>query len=769
MGKISIGLKDMMRPLDANPPQQTTPSAASPAGADGDPAGPRAALWSAVLFLAAMWAFVAGVPGDFLYWDDSYYVRENALLLVPSAGNIATAFTQSYFSNYHPLTILSYMLDVQLFAYWAPWFRCVNIFLHAATVLAAFGLLRQLGARWWVAWWAALLFAVHPLRVESVIWVSERKDVLCALFYVLALWLWVRASGPDRRPWLIVGALVCTLLALLAKAMAVSLPLVFLLHDALLARGRMRGRVPAYVAAMGLGAGFMMANMAAQHLAVASNLTLLDRVGLAVYNPFHYLRTTLWPLGLSPMYPIEARPSAGIAGMIAGIATCAGALALVAWSIPRQPKLAWGLIATAVCLGPVSGLVAVGSAWAADRYSYLPTLLLLAGVAPVASAALDRASRTIRRAAATSAAVAAVLLVTGTQAYLPNWLDDAALWGRAHRQFPEVPRLEIAQVMFRLGRVADSRALAGRVEEIRRMDSRVMNLGELSMALETVGNVGNTTGAIAAADRNPDRKVGLRQGLQMLIDRNEPDAALIKARELLALGDRIEHDDKALAALALVMAGQDDEARPILLALDWPTRSAASAWGHLAKRTMERGDRRAALADAQRAMAILPGEPNALRTAVAASLALGDRDGAVRIARRGARHFATPSYARALALVMLSTQLADGDGPQRERDEAAARDKIAAEYFSSAELVYLAFLAEQGRRNAWAGELYQQALDRDRTSVPAREGLAFIALSAGDLPRAEELFVEILKLEPGNPAARQNLDRVRAQRAPTGS
>lgn len=733
-----------------------------------DPADGRAALWLTVLFLAAMWVFVPGLPGDFLHWDDNYYVRDNALLLVASWENVRLAFTQEYFSNYHPLTILSYMLDVQLFGYWAPWFRGVNLFLHAATVVATFGLLRAMGARWWVAWWAALLFAVHPLRVESVVWVAERKDVLCGFFYVMAVWLWVRGSGRDDRPAMIAGAVACLVLALLSKAMAVSLPFVFILHDVFLARGRVAGRLLLYAFVLGLAAAFMAANMMAQQHAVAHVLTLADRIRMAVYAPFHYLGATLWPVGLSPVYPVEVRPSARLIPLLAGVATCGASLALVVWSAPRHPRIAFGLLAAGVCLGPVSGIVAVGSAWAADRYSYLPTVLLLAGLAPVASDAIERLSPAIQRWLVGGASVAAALLIAGTHLFLPHWQDDAALWRRSLAMHPGVPRLEVAKMMFEVGRMGNPRAAAARVEGMWSSNSRVMFLGELRMAMQTVGNVSNTAGALAGADQNPDRRIGLRHALQLMVEHNNTDGVPERARELLAQ-PRIEHDDVAMAASALVMAGMDDEARAALARLDWPTRNAATAWGQLARRSLEAGNREQALADAQRAMAILPGEPNGLRTAVAVRLARGERAAAIRLARRAARHFSTPAYPRALAWTMLATQLGEGDAAQQAADERRAREKIGQELFSSEELVYLAYTAEQGRNLAWAGELYDLALQRDRRSIPAREGLAFLALSAGNLRRAEEWFAEILAINPDHAPARANLDRVRRQLGATGS
>lgn len=759
----------MSTPTSQQPSDLRATSAAFTLGA-ADPTLGRAVMWLGVLFLASIAVFVPSLPGGFLHWDDRLYVLDNALLLVASPRNILTAFAEPYFANYHPLTILSYMLDMQLVGRWAPWFRGVNVFLHGATMLALFGLLRQMGARWWVAWWATLMFAVHPLRVESVVWIAERKDVLCGLFYTLAVAAWARASteGEERPRWLWLS-LACVLLAFLAKAMAVSLPIVLILHDAFLARRRMRGRVVVYLCLVGVAVAFTLANLHAQRGAIAEHMRLVDRLGMACYSPFHYLVTTLWPVGLSPMYPREALPSARWSGLLAGVATCVAGLLALGWSMWHQPRLAWSLMSTVVCLGPVSGIVAVGGAYAADRYSYLPTVLLLAGVAPLASAAIERASATAQRVAVAVAGAVVAALMAATYAFIPHWLDDESMWRRAAAVYPQVPRLEVAALAHGLYRNPNRAAVNARVEQLWQADSRIMQLGELRLAMQTVSNADNTAGALEQADLNPERYLGLRHGLEIRLANDETEGLAERARELRALSDLIDYEDHALAALALTKAGHEDEARAVLGELRWPTFYGARAWGHLAKAARERGHNDEALRAARRSLEIMPGEANALRVAVEVLLDRSDLSGARRVARRAANHFASAPYARAMALIMLSNRLADGDAEQRREDERVARELIDEGDFSVEELVFLAFTAEGGRNAKWAGELYEAALAKDPQAVKALDGLAFVALSAGDLRRAEELFARILTINPDDRAAASNLARVRANLAASGS
>jgi tetratricopeptide (TPR) repeat protein len=390
-----------------------------------------------LLLIISISPFVFSLGFDFIRnWDDDRYVLLNPWLGDLGFGNLVGIFAQPYYFNYHPLTILSYQLDHAIWGAWAPGFRATNLVLHGLTVLALAWCLRLAGCGVWVATIAAALFGVHPLRVESVVWISERKDLLCALGYLTALGCWLRAGlGGDSRRWLAL-AVAAYLAALLSKAMAVSFPLVVILYDLLLQRERMRGRAPLYVL-LGLLAGlFSWLNLQAQQGAIDSGLSLGERLLLVGWAPLHHGGSTVWPVGLSVLYPIEMRPTLNpVAGIAAVLCMLLGPV-LVASSWRREPRVAFGLGAAALALGPVSGIVAVGAAWAADRYSLIPTALLMVGCVPVLAGWLDARAAWQRPALIVAVGLVPLLSVL-TAADSQRWRNATTLWSSALERFPD--------------------------------------------------------------------------------------------------------------------------------------------------------------------------------------------------------------------------------------------------------------------------------------------------------------------------------------------
>ena len=158
------------------------------------------AFVSAVLALSTIGAFWPVTHAEFINYDDPQYVTANAHVLTGLKWvNVTWAFGAFYAYNWHPLTWLSHMLDVAVFGKCAGGPHCVNLALHVANSLLLFGLLRRMTGAYWRSAWVAGLFALHPLHVESVAWVSERKDVLSAFFFILTLWAFARYAQKQRR------------------------------------------------------------------------------------------------------------------------------------------------------------------------------------------------------------------------------------------------------------------------------------------------------------------------------------------------------------------------------------------------------------------------------------------------------------------------------------------------------------------------------------------------------------------------------------------
>src|ERR1022692_4008855 len=209
----------MAKPITRPSNRQRKPHATTPAV----PAPPaRHTPWISVFLFLATFAVYAQVRHfDFVNFDDPEYVTANQHVRTGiTAANIAWAFTSGEAANWFPLTRLSHMLDCQMFGLRSGWHHLTNVLLHALAVLLLFAFLKRSTGRRWPSAWVALLFALHPLHVESVAWVAERKDVLSAFFWFLALWSYVR-----RHYWL---TLLAFCLGLMSKPMVVTLPFVLL-------------------------------------------------------------------------------------------------------------------------------------------------------------------------------------------------------------------------------------------------------------------------------------------------------------------------------------------------------------------------------------------------------------------------------------------------------------------------------------------------------------------------------------------------------------
>ena len=395
----------------------------------------------AALVVAVYWP-VGGF--DFVDFDDALYVAANPQV---QAGltweGLAWAFTTTHAANWHPFTWLSHMADVALFGVDAGWHHRVNVAWHALDAILLFTWLRLATGSTLRSALVAALFGVHPLHVESVAWVSERKDVLAAFFWMLAL---IAYSWYARRPrpgrYLAVAAAFAG--SLLAKPMAVTLPVVLLLVD-VWPLGRLR---PGFLSAAAcwplvreklpllvLSALSSWVTLAAQGSGGAVwpllQIPLWLRVANAASSAAGYLAKALWPSSLAVFYP---HPAAGAGIAAAHLLLSAMALlaltALASWQWRRRPFIAVGWAWYLVTLLPVLGIVQVGGQAMADRYSYLP----LVGIFLAAAWALPDLRRLAPPARwLTAGAIAAVLVATPVAArkQVETWRDSLTLFQHA--------------------------------------------------------------------------------------------------------------------------------------------------------------------------------------------------------------------------------------------------------------------------------------------------------------------------------------------------
>ncbi len=337
------------------------------------------------LSLAAVTLAVYGqaLRFQFLTFDDQAYVTENRHVAGGlTAGDIGSAFRRVTAGNWHPVTMLSHMLDCQVYGLRAWGHHLTSIVLHTAnTVLLFLVLTRMTGAIWRSAV-VAVLFALHPAHVESVAWIAERKDVLCGFFYLLAIRAYLKAqvSNSKYRQGCV---MILFLLALMSKPMAVTLPFVLLLVD-FWPLGRVQGmdwpmwrRLAAEKWALLLTSAVwcgitVWAQRQDQAVASSMELPLIGRINHAMISYLHYVRVLVFPWHLAAYYPYQHHEP-----LAWGAAACI-ALALMTWLViawaRQRPYAVVGWLWFLGMLVPVIGFVQVGGQAWADRYLYLPSI-----------------------------------------------------------------------------------------------------------------------------------------------------------------------------------------------------------------------------------------------------------------------------------------------------------------------------------------------------------------------------------------------------------
>jgi len=396
---------------------------------------------------------------DFLNYDDTQYVTENSRVLSGlSWDNVRWAFGTFHASNWHPITWLSHMLDVELFGVRPMGHHLVNLLLHVINSVLLLLVLKRMTQALWPSAFVAALFALHPLHVESVAWVSERKDVLSAFFFLLTLAAYAGyvsrlnapAAGRQGAAWgYYTLAVLCFALGLMSKPMLVTLPFVLLLLDFWplgrtafedsylgLTTGR---RLPALrrlllEKVVFLALSIFSCVLTYQAQARGGAVTALEALPLsmrlenAVVAYFDYLVNMFWPTKLAVFYPHpEAWPSGRVA-LAALILVAVTALTL--WKARRRPYLTVGWLWYLGMLVPVIGVVQVGLQYMADRYTYLPLVGIAIMVAWGLAEAADRLHcRPVIACAGAVAMLCALASVTRLQTLF--WSDSETLFWRA--------------------------------------------------------------------------------------------------------------------------------------------------------------------------------------------------------------------------------------------------------------------------------------------------------------------------------------------------
>jgi tetratricopeptide (TPR) repeat protein len=442
---------------------------------------------------------------DFVNYDDPDYVTDNSHVRNGLTKDGAEwAFTTTFAANWFPITWLSHMLDVQLFGLQSGRHHLVNVLLHTLSTLLLFALLERMTAAPWKSAFVAFVFALHPLHVESVAWVAERKDVLNGLFWFLTLWAYLNyVKRPAAVRYVSMFLLFCC--GLMSKQMVVTLPLAALLLDIWPLRRFQTDprrvifeKIPLFCVAAAASVATYLVQKGGGTISSLDELPFTLRIENALISYLTYLTKLFWPANLAVFYPYPAALPVWKA-VAAGLAL-AGVTAVVFIWIPRRPYLAVGWLWYLITLGPVIGIVQIGLQSHADRYTYVPMIGISIMLAWGAPDLLQRVGYGKPLLAALSTATCCAWLIV-TWFTVGHWRDSATLTQHAIRVTERnyVAYNNLGVVLRREGRIEEAIASFNEAIDIKPQNGDAQNnLGE---ALLAQGKVDEATPHIMEALR----------------------------------------------------------------------------------------------------------------------------------------------------------------------------------------------------------------------------------------------------------------------------
>jgi tetratricopeptide (TPR) repeat protein len=688
--------------------------------AQADLPSSASARWplAAGLLVVTLAAFAAVWRHGFVSVDDHIYVTDNARVLAGLTwSGVGWAFTTTHANFWHPLTWLSLMLDVQLFGANPGAMHVTNLLFHLANTVLWFVVLSRMTGAPGPSALVAGLFAVHPLHVESVAWISARKDVLSTFFLLLALWCYAvyvddRRKG-ERGALAYAGVLGLFALGLMAKPMLVTLPFVMLLLDwwplgrasgvearACLAEadgegGRVslsaawrswaplvREKLPLFALAAASGVVAYLAQERGGAVAGLAAFPLTGRLANALHSYVAYIGQMFWPVGLAAFYPYPqvtlVWPAVAAAFTLAAITVAAVLLAR------HRPHLAVGWFWYVGTLLPVSGLVQVGSHAMADRYTYVPLVGLFV-MAAWGVADLPSRARLPRRALAVASCVLLLACAALTRAQVATWRDSTALWQHAIDVMPDnyYAHNGLGLELARQGRHAEAKAHFA--EAVR----------------------------LAPGFPNGHNNLG-----QALAGENRLDEALAEFRTALALNPDYPQAHTNLGN-ALLKARRPQEAVLHFTEAIRVDPDSADARTNLGSALLEASRPAAAIEQLTSAVALRPGS------------AAAHYDLANALQRVGGLEEAVEHYRMALAL-------------QPATQSVETRNNLGAT------------LVRMGRLDEAAAE-FDQALRIDPRSTQALNNLGSLLLQTGRPAAAADKFRDAIRLEPASADAHMNL------------
>jgi tetratricopeptide (TPR) repeat protein len=347
-----------------------------PAKKDSAPAYPGLAFAGWIVLLGTLtWLIYSATLGfDLTNWDEKHYIHEQAMTRGLSGENMEAMFTKKVLGSYNPLVILSFAVDFEIAGGKASWYHGVNVFFHILNTILLFIVVRKLSFRTLIAGFIALLFALHPMHVESVAWVASRKDVLMGFFLFSSWWAYLHFREVNKRIWYF-SSLLLFLFALLSKAQAVSFPLILILSDYLrqksFKKDQIYNKIPFLVLAVCTGLYAISGSTFAADK-YASPLNFVEKIAYSFMALWNYCFKAVLPVHQSAIY---AFPQPGSQGywiqLVLGIVVAAGMLWFIIRSLRRQPLISFALLFFLINTFLTLHVVAVNSSLIYERFTYI--------------------------------------------------------------------------------------------------------------------------------------------------------------------------------------------------------------------------------------------------------------------------------------------------------------------------------------------------------------------------------------------------------------
>jgi protein O-mannosyl-transferase len=738
----------------------------------------RLHLWlmAGSLVLLTIVLYWPATSHDFVSYDDRSYVTANPHVQRGlSWAALKWACVSSVSCNWHPVTVLSHMLDCQLFGL-KPWgHHLINVLLHALNAGLVFALLRQMTGATWRSLLVAALFAVHPLHVESVAWVAERKDLLSGLFGLLTLICYtcyarkrlaVERGGTQaletpgavsRRPILYYAlALFCFALGLMSKPMLVTWPFVLLLLDywPLERFSRRSGwrllteKIPFFILAAAVSIVTLVMQKQGGAVRAIQDFPLGVRCGNALNSYCGYIGKLLWPTGLAVYYPHPGHWPLGRLLLAGGFILAISARLFVRRR--RSPFLLMGWLWYCGTLVPVIGLVQVGGQAMADRYTYLPSLGLLI-LAVWGAYELTRHWRHQAAALSVAAAATIVLCLAVTRLQLSYWRDSETLFRHALKVTENncLAHNSLGTILNAKGQVDE--AISEHREALRLKPDYALAHLNLGAALAKKGQADAAISEFQEALRlKPDSaEAHFNLGL-ILAQRGQTDEAISQFQEAVRLNPdyadayynlgnelaRKGHTDTAIHEYHAVTRLQPDD---------------AEAHYNLGRALAGKAQVNEAIAEYKAAIRLKPGDPDVHYNLGNALARKGQMNEAITEYRKAIR--LEPGYAE--AHYNLGNELAQ----KGETDEAIGHYREAVRLkpdYAEAHYNLGNFLAGKGQTDEAVSE-FQQAIRLKPNNADAHYNLAMVLAGKGQSNEAVNEFETSIRLKPDDAEAHNYL------------